>query len=378
MRLKIVIFFILLGVGITPKLLANETIFSQTQIIIDDLNSARTKLSSADSYRNRIKALSNLIQKTENSLSDLRSKYRFIKLQTGKLNKDLIFQKEKISKLAGALLVVGQEPLQSKLLHPEGALNTARSSLILSDILEGVRTEAEDLNRDLEKLQLLTNLSQTAEKEMQLSLEIIQTARASLVKAASDRTDLPQRFIDDPEKISSLSKSSKSLGEFAVALNSLERTLIIPNEPILKNNKGGLTLPTEGLVTRKFNEADAAGIVRPGIIIRTKEYAFVTSPVAATVRYAGPLSDYGMVSILEPSEGILFIFAGLNQVFGEPGQILPEASLVGLMGGEDINIETFTTEKELNSGRLSQSLYIEVRRNDEPQNPFDWFEFNKE
>ena len=378
MRLKIVIFFILLGVGITPKLLANETIFSQTQIIIDDLNSARTKLSSADSYRNRIKALSNLIQKTENSLSDLRSKYRFIKLQTGKLNKDLIFQKEKISKLAGALLVVGQEPLQSKLLHPEGALNTARSSLILSDILGGVRTEAEALNRDLEKLQLLTNLSQRAEKEMQLSLEIIQTARATLVKAASDRTDLPLRFIDDPEKISSLSKSSKSLGEFAVALNSLERTLIIPNEPILKNNKGGLTLPTEGVVTRKFNEADAAGIVRPGIIIRTKEYAFVTSPVAATVRYAGPLSDYGMVSILEPSEGILFIFAGLNKVFGEPGQILPEASLVGLMGGENIKIETFTTEKELNSGRLSQSLYIEVRRNDEPQNPFDWFEFNKE
>ena len=378
MRLTIIIFFILLGVGFAPKLLAYETIFSQTQIIIDDLNRARTKLSSAGSYRNRIKALSNLIQKTENSLSDLRSKYRFIQLKTGKLNKDLIFQKEKISKLAGALLVVGQEPLQSKLLHPEGALNTARSSIILSDILEGVRTEAEGLNRDLENLQLLKNLSQRAEKEMQLSLEIIQTARASLVKAASDRTDLPQRFIDDPEKISSLSKSSKSLGEFAVALNSLERTLIIPNEPILKKNKGGLALPAEGVVTRKFNEADAAGIVRPGIIIRTKEYAFVTSPVAATVRYAGPLSDYGMVSILEPSEGILFIFAGLNQVFGEPGQILPEASLVGLMGGEDKNIETFTTEKELNSGRLSQSLYIEVRRNDEPQNPFDWFAFNKE
>ena len=99
---------------------------------------------------------------------------------------------------------MGQEPLQSKLLHPEGALNTARSSLILSDILKGVRTEAEDLNRDLEKLKLLTNLSQRAEKEMQLSLGIIQTARATLVKAASDRTDLPQRFIDDPEIISSL------------------------------------------------------------------------------------------------------------------------------------------------------------------------------
>ena len=65
MRLTIAIFFIFLGMGFAPKLQAYETIFSQTQIIIDDLNSARTKLSSADSYRNRINALSNLIQKTE-------------------------------------------------------------------------------------------------------------------------------------------------------------------------------------------------------------------------------------------------------------------------------------------------------------------------
>ena len=161
----------------TPKLLANERFLFQTQTILNDLNTARNELSLADSYRERVKALSNLIQETEESLSDLRSAYRTIKLQSKNLNKDIILQKEKISELAGALLVVGREPLGSKLLHPDGALNAARSSLILSDILEGVRSEARDLNKDLEKLRLLTNLAQRAEQEMQLSLKSIQAAR---------------------------------------------------------------------------------------------------------------------------------------------------------------------------------------------------------
>ena len=378
MRITFTALAITLSLVFTPKLLANERFLFQTQTILNDLNTARNELSLADSYRERVKALSNLIQETEESLSDLRSAYRTIKLQSKNLNKDIILQKEKISELAGALLVVGREPLGSKLLHPDGALNAARSSLILSDILEGVRSEARDLNKDLEKLRLLTNLAQRAEVEMQLSLKSIQAARVSLIKAASDRADLPIRFIDDPKKISLLSKSAKSLGEFAVAINSLEKKLIVPVEPIEKDFEGALNLPVEGVIARKFKEEDAAGIVRPGIIIRTKDNEIVTSPIVSTILYAGPLLDYEMVSILEPDEGVLLIFAGLDQVFVKPGQIIPKSGPIGLMGSRNTNSKNFITGKELNSGRLSQSLYIEVRVNDKPQDPFDWFDFNKE
>ena len=378
MRITVTALAITVSLVFAPKLLANERFLVQTQTILNDLNTARNELSLADSYRERVKALSNLIQETEESLRDLRSAYRTIKLQSKNLNKDIILQKEKISELAGALLVVGREPLGSKLLHPDGALNAARSSLILSDILEGVRSEARDLDKDLEKLRLLTNLAQRAEQEMQLSLKSIQAARVSLIKAASDRADLPIRFIDDPKKISLLSKSAKSLGEFAVAINSLEKKLIIPVEPIEKDFEGALKLPAEGVIARKFKEEDAAGIVRPGIIIRTKDNEIVTSPIVSTILYAGPLLDYKMVSILEPKEGVLLIFAGLDQVFVKPGQIIPKSGPIGLMGSRNTNSKNFITEKELNSGRLSQSLYIEVRVNDKPQDPFDWFDFNKE
>ena len=225
---------------------------------------------------------------------------------------------------------------------------------------------------------LLTNLTKKAEREMRVSLESIQTARAALIKAASDRTDLPVRFIEDPEKLKSISKSSKSLNEFAIALNSIEKTIIRSEEPISKDYAGSLSLPVEGIIVRKFNDVDAAGILRPGIVIRTKNREIVTSPISATIRYAGPLLDYGMVSILEPEDGVLLIFAGLGRVFGKAGQILSQSSPIGFMAGQNISAENFITETELSSGRLSQSLYIEVRYNDKPQDPSDWFEIDKE
>ena len=85
-----------------------------------------------------------------------------------------------------------------------------------------------------------------------------------------------------------------------------------------------------------------------------------------------------MVSILEPEDGILLIFAGLDKVFGKAGQILSQSSPIGFMGGQNIREENFVTETELSSGRLSQSLYIEVRYNDKPQDPSDWFEIDRE
>ena len=53
---------------------------------------------------------------------------------------------------------------------------------------------------------------------------------------------------------------------------------------------------------RGMNEADAAGIKRPGIILATRPGALVNAPTAATIRYVGPLLDYGNVMILEPQQ----------------------------------------------------------------------------
>ena len=59
----------------------------------------------------------------------------------------------------------------------------------------------------------------------------------------------------------------------------------------------------------------------------------VISPWAATIRYTGPLLDYGNVMILEPGGGYLLVLAGLEQVYGTVGDVVARGAALGLMGG---------------------------------------------
>ena len=93
-------------------------------------------------------------------------------------------------------------------------------------------------------------------------------------------------------------------------------------------------------VLRRPDEADAAGVRRPGLTLATRPRALVTAPWPATIRYRGPLLDYGNVMILEPGGGYLLVLAGLDTVYGEVGEVVAAGAPLGLMGGA----ETATAE----------------------------------
>ena len=135
----------------------------------------------------------------------------------------------------------------------------------------------------------------------------------------------------------------------------------------------------QGTVLRRAGEADAAGIKRPGLILATRPRALVTTPTAATIRYLGPLLDFGNVVILEPQAGLLLVMAGLDVVYGQAGQVLPSGSPVGLMGGKDAEIGTILSQAGEGAGtEASETLYIEVREDNAPVDPDAWFATGKD
>ena len=69
--------------------------------------------------------------------------------------------------------------------------------------------------------------------------------------------------------------------------------------------------------------------------------ALVTAPWPATIRYRGPLLDYGNVMILELGSGYLLILAGLETVYGEVGDVVPAGAALGLMGGPEAVAQEF-------------------------------------
>ncbi len=79
--------------------------------------------------------------------------------------------------------------------------------------------------------------------------------------------------------------------------------------------------------------------------------------------------------ILEMAPGYLLIMTGMHEIFGAVGDVFDTGAPLGLMGA----VENMTTGEQHDEGAtLSQTLYVETRRNGIPVDPGSWFAFDKE
>ncbi|MEQ9694457.1 peptidoglycan DD-metalloendopeptidase family protein [Shimia sp. SDUM112013] len=339
------------------------------------LEEAAISLDAAESARDRVAALTDTVQAYEAGLSALREGLRRAAIREAQISRELQSQEQDIARLLGVLQSMGAGPPPTMLLHPAGPTGTARSGMILADIAPALEARTAELRTNLEEVAILRDLQQSAAEKLQQGMTGVQTARTELSKAIADRTDLPQRFLEDPVKTALLIASTETLEGFASGLTDIQEADVPAAVPAdLGGRKGNLTLPVEARILRKANEADAAGIRRPGILLATRPNALVVSPTAATIRYVGPLLTYGNVMILEPQSDMMFVLAGMQTVFGATGQVIPEGSPVGLMGGEDAEIGAILSQSGDGTGNARpETLYMEVRQNNKPVDPAEWF-----
>jgi septal ring factor EnvC (AmiA/AmiB activator) len=336
------------------------------------LQDAHTALEAADKRADRVAALTETVQAYEAGLAALRGGLRRAAIRQRTLEADLNARSDEVARLLGVLQTMGRAPAPILMLHPSGPTGTARSGMMLADVTPALQDQVEELRHQLEEVVVLRTLQTSAFDVLEDGLEGAQSARTALSAAISDRTDLPQRFAEDSVQIALLIASSETLDAFATGLTDTEASA----GPDAGTIKGSIPLPVGGQVIRKFEEPDAAGIIRPGILIATRPQALVTSPVSATIRYAGPLLDYGNVIILEPAVDTLWVIAGMDQVFGEVGQIVPDGTPIGLMGGNITDAQGILNESAQGSaGQRSETLYLEVRDRQSAVNPADWFAF---
>nr|WP_245888552.1 peptidoglycan DD-metalloendopeptidase family protein [Donghicola tyrosinivorans] len=346
----------------------------------EQLQAAHAALDAASGSQDRVEALTRTVQAYEAGLQAMRNGLRRAAIRETALRESLDAKRDEVSALLGTLQTIGRAPAPMMLMHPSGPTGTARAGMILSDISPAVQSEVNVLSAQLDEVRTLRALQQTAAETLRDGLQGVQEARTELSKAISDRVDLPRRFSADPVKEALLIASAETLEGFAGGLSEIVVDDIPEGEgalqPFVGPEKGDLPLPVQGTILRMPGEADAAGIPRPGIIIATEPGALVTNPSAATVRYAGPLLDYGNVIILEPEPDILFVLAGMEQVYGEVGQVLPAGDPVGLMGGERPAQDAVATQT--GASQSSETLYLEIREGQQPVDPAEWFKTDKD
>ncbi len=337
-----------------------------------NLQEARTALETASGRSDRVAALTQTVRAYEDGLAALRDGLRRAAIRQRTLETDLEARSDDVARLLGVLQTMGRAPAPILLLHPSGPTGTARSGMMLADVTPALQDKAAALRTQLEEVAVLRGLQNDALGILEDGLSGAQAARTALSAAIADRTDLPRRFSEDPAQTAVLLASSETLQAFASGLADTQAG----GGPDASTVKGAIPLPVDGQVIRRFEEPDAAGIARPGILIATAPRALVTTPVSATIRYAGPLLDYGNVIILEPAADVMWVLAGLEQVFGTVGQIVPDGTPVGLMGGIIADAQGILTESAQGSaGQRTETLYLEVRDGQGAVNPAEWFAF---
>jgi murein hydrolase activator len=357
--------------AVTPAARA-ETVAGQASAAAEALHVAIGRLQEAERARDRVSALTQTIKAYEEGLSALREALRQAQDREATLTRQFDAQRAKVAQLVAVLSRIETETGPLLLLHPDGPLETVRSGMILAEVTPALQSEVDVLRLNLQELSDLRGLQARANETLLQGLGAAQSARTALSQAMSDRTDLPRRFTEDPETLRILVQNADTLEALAAGL-ALPQGEGQDGEGFVAA-KGKLVLPVQGTLIRLADEADPTGVRRPGLTFATRAQALVISPVAATIRYRGPLLDYGNVIILEPGLGYLLIVAGCETLYGEVGEVIAAGAPIGLMGGGLPETSAEAAGSSEGAGqRETETLYLELRLEAKPVDPAEWF-----
>lgn len=375
MRPLILILLLLLGRTASADTDPRQAAAAATGLLED----AAVSLLLAETARDRVRALTRAVKGYEAALAAMRVGLRQVAVREARMVQDINRREGSIAQLLGVLQTIVRTPAPNVLLHPSGPVGTVRAVMLLADITPGLQAQAQALRRNLDEVTALRQLQQQASDHLRKGLQGAQVARTKLSQAMSGRRDLPKRFVEDPLQTAILIAATETLAAFANSVGLIATEELSAALPDISGQKGRLAMPVRGRLLRYKDEPDAAGVMRPGIVLATRPRALVTAPAGATIRYLGPLLDYGQVVILEPQKDTLFVLAGLAQVYGDTGQVVSAGTPLGLMGGDTPQIGAIMSQSKDWAGTdRTETLYIEVRQGNAPVDPLDWFTSQKD
>jgi septal ring factor EnvC (AmiA/AmiB activator) len=309
-----------------------------------------------------------------------------------------------ISNVLAALERISRDPPPALMINPDNALDSARSALLISAILPQLRTKADAVTADLNKLGEIKTAALEQQGKLEANLNILEEEQlriASLVAARKESENRATAELASEEseaqaladKATSLKQLIDELTARATAVATAAQATDTANNggpaPVLDQNtiklalanpertqpavpfaqaKGYLTLPSSGVTVIDYGAGDGFGGISRGLSIVTRADAQVVTPADGWVLFAGDYLNYGKIVILNAGQDYTLLLAGLDKVDVNIGQFVMMGEPVGSMGSQTIGRTVATS-----AGVSRPTLYIEMRKNNEPVDPTGWW-----
>lgn len=265
-----------------------------------------------------------------------------------------------------ALLMVRRAPIDA-----------ARTSHLMKSILPTLEEQSRDARADLAELSRLEDALTEEKKKNEKELSDYNAEQAKLDVLLKDRqkiyTQTEESRKTQEREVARLAQEAKTLEELVAKIRQKPKlsqeddedevgTSVAPGAALtataLPDKKSRYALPSHlpqpvsGSVRTGFGEKDDLGAIAKGVTFSTRANATVITPMAGTVRFAGPFQKYRRILIIEHRGGYHTLIAGLGKI----------DTVVGakLSAGEPIG----------SSESASPALvYFELRKNGKPINP---------
>ncbi|HEX6980786.1 MAG TPA: peptidoglycan DD-metalloendopeptidase family protein [Alphaproteobacteria bacterium] len=347
--------------------------------------------------RTRLVELARTLQNGEEALSAAEREVARVEADIASRENKLEQRRTELARLIAGLLRLRRQPPEAALVLPASPIEAVRTARLLGAATPAVEREAAALAREIDDLQTARAEAERRRAEAAQAAERLAADRAALDALVKQRISLQQETEaqrrETAARLSRLSREATDLRELIERLNAeratqeaAERAARAAQEEAERQAteraargtqvgrlvppmaapgqvrsfaqaRGQVVLPARGRIALSFGEPGAGGQPHRGITIETRAGAQVVAPYDGHVVFAGPFRAYGLILIIEHTEGYHTLIVGLGRIDATVGQLVAAGEPVGVAGASDTG---------------GPSIYVELRRNGQPIDPLPW------
>jgi septal ring factor EnvC (AmiA/AmiB activator) len=331
------------------------------------------------------------VEKLEAQLDQSEQKLSAILTQEEQLRASLAARRDVLSEVLAALQRMGDHPPPALLVRPEDALSAVRSAILLGAVVPNLRSAADQLAADLDKLGQLQLAQEQERDRLKSSDEALLENRSKITLLLADKAK--QRDTDQAA-LAAEQQNATALANQAVTLRDLVTGLAVAKPaPLPATNspgvappgslagagrltpeipfasaKGKLPMPANGRIVTTFGTLNNVGEKSPGIWLATRAGAEVLSPCDGTVKFAQPYRSYGQLLIIDGGGGYHVILAHMERIDVQVGQFVLAGEPVAAMASQQV-----ASNGAALVGTTNPMLYVEFQKDGASIDPAPWW-----
>lgn len=315
--------------------------------------------SSLKSQELTISSLEKSIASTKKKLSTANANIKQLEKKISDLEAQKIQQSDHLKKLIYTFYITSQSRSATRLLEDNS--NDDRISQYYQHLAKARAKAIEALQNTQQKLNenenVLKREKTTIDDLFQKQTQRYQKLKRSQLNRRSIVNKIRSNISTDKHYLAELQRNESRLkAEIAKAAKAARRNAVQMNG--INHQRGKLPWPVQGNILHRFGTHQSGQINWKGIVIATDYRQPIKAVYPGTVVFSEYLRGYGLVILLDHGKGDMTLYGFNQSLLKKEGDKVHAGETIALAGDT--------------GGQAQPSLYFEVRRNSQAQNPLSW------